>query len=151
MESLLNSIRNVYLPNGVDADIYLRAQYETTFGIYNHYGPDDPKVPWPLMAVSPKEDLSAPNFLKLRLDQFAEYQVHSIFGLSFDELMEYPRREFLQVLSAAKAHSAKMAANMGGLGSRMDNLEKSIQDAQKAAQKTAGNRNARPSSQAGRK
>lgn len=102
----------------------LRQAYETAYGIYNHQGPDESDVPWPLMVLSHKEDMSRVSPLKFRLDQFADNRVYDLFGLSFDDLLEYPRREYLEVIEAAKRANQR---SQGGLGGRLDNLEKELQ------------------------
>lgn len=96
----------------MEAKLWMQMRYETAFGIYDHNAPDDPQVPWPLMAVSIKEDLSRVDLLKLRLDQHAEYKVFEIFGLSFDTFIQLPRRDLLMVLESAKKHAA-MANRVG--------------------------------------
>ena len=98
----------------------LRQAYETVYGIFNHQGPDDPETPWPLMANTFKEDLSRVSPLKFRLDQYADNRVFDIFGISFDDLLEYPRREYLEVIEAAKRANQR---NTTGVGSRLDSLE----------------------------
>uniref|UniRef100_A0AAU7PFI9 Uncharacterized protein n=1 Tax=Burkholderia phage vB_BgluM-SURPRISE13 TaxID=3159457 RepID=A0AAU7PFI9_9VIRU len=108
------------LPNVVDAELFMRMKYETAFGIYNHDLPDDPKVPWPLLFCSPREDLAVADPLDFRLDQFAENRVHEIFGFSFDELIHYPRRDFLKVMNSAKKHSAKMYGQGNGFLKKLE-------------------------------
>lgn len=114
---------NAKLPNVVDAELFMRMKYETAFGIYNHDAPDDKNVPWPLLFCSPLEDLARVDPLDFRLDQFAENRVHEIFGFSFDELIRYPRRDFLKVINSAKKHSAKL---LGGGSSAIKQLEKML-------------------------
>lgn len=110
---VLESVRNVHLPNRIEASLYLQMRYEQAFGIFDHDAPDDPNTPWPLMAMSPREDLARVDPLDFRLDQYAENRVFEIFGIPFDELIQFPRRDFLKVINSAKKHSARLA----GVGS----------------------------------
>lgn len=110
------------LPNVVDAELFMRMKYETAFGIYNHDAPDDKTIPWPLLFCSPLEDLARVDPLDFRLDQFAENRVHEIFGLSFDELIRYPRRDFLKVINSAKKHSAKLLGAGNGAIKQLEKL-----------------------------
>lgn len=102
----------------------MRMEYETAFGIYNHQAPDDLNVPWPLLAVSPKESMALIDPLDFRLDQYAENRVYEIFGISFDQLIRFPRSDFLKVIQSAKKHSARV------LGGGMKDLRK-LEDALK--------------------
>ena len=101
----------------------MRMKYETAFGIYNHDGPDQQGIPWPLLFCSPREDLSVVDPLDFRLDQFAENRVHEIFGFSFDEMIRWPRRDFLKVMNSAKKHAAKL---YGGGNSTLKKLEQML-------------------------
>lgn len=105
VEILMDVIEHAYVPNPVEAEFYLQAKYETMFGIQDHYAPDDPEVPWPHMAKSPKEDLSRLNLEGFRMDQFVNYQVQRIFGIDFDQFMDRPRRNLLEMLESAAKHS----------------------------------------------
>lgn len=107
-------------PNVVEADLIMRMHYETAFGIYDHHGPENPDVPWPLLYLSPKESLAEVDPLDFRLDQFAENRVFEIFGIPFDQLIQFPRRDFLKVIQSAKKHSAK---TLGGAGRELKKLE----------------------------
>jgi hypothetical protein len=118
---ILDAMTKAKLPNVVDAELFMRMKYETAFGIYNHDAEDNPAVPWPLLFCSSREDLSSVDPLDFRLDQFAENRVHEIFGFSFDELIHYPRRDFLKVMNSAKKHSAKL---FGGGNRTLTQLEK---------------------------
>ncbi|BAS04987.2 hypothetical protein [Ralstonia phage RSF1] len=120
---ILDAMTTARLPNVVDAELFMRMKYETAFGIYNHDAPDTEAVPWPLLFCSPLEDLSVVDPIDFRLDQFAENRVHEIFGLSFDELIHYPRRDFLKVINSAKKHSAKL---FGAGSSLLKNLERQL-------------------------
>jgi hypothetical protein len=111
-------------PNVVEADLIMRMEYESAFGIYDHQAPDNPEVPWPLLFVSPKESLANVDPLDFRLDQFAENRVHEIFGISFDQLIQFPRRDFLKVIASAKKHSAKA---LGGTSGKLRDLEKMLE------------------------
>lgn len=86
----------------------MRQAYETAFNIFNHDLPDDPKVPWPLLAISPKEALDKVDPLDFRLTQYAENRVHEIFGIPFDQLLHFPRRDYLKVIAAAKKQSGNL-------------------------------------------
>lgn len=101
----------------------MRMKYESAFGIYNHDLPDDPATPWPLLFCSPREDLSAVDPLDFRLDQFAENRVAEIFGFSFDELIQWPRRDFLKVMNSAKKHSSRL---YGAGNKTLKDLEKML-------------------------
>lgn len=105
----------------------MQMEYETAYSIYDHFKPDDPNVPWPILAVSPKESVSMVDPMDFRLDQFAENRVHEIFGLSFDEVIHYPRRDYLKVIESAKKHSAKYLSGMGALGKQLTSMEKQMQ------------------------
>ncbi|BAQ02716.2 hypothetical protein [Ralstonia phage RSL2] len=118
----MEAMTNTKLPNVVDAELFMRMKYETAFGIYNHDAPDDKSVPWPLLFCSPLEDLARVDPLDFRLDQFAENRVHEIFGLSFDELIRYPRRDFLKVINSAKKHSAKLLGAGNGAIQKLEKL-----------------------------
>lgn len=121
---ILQALTKLRFPNVVEAGIMMRMQYETAFGIHNHEAKDDPKVPWPLLAMSPKESLTVVDPLDFRLDQFAENRVHDIFGIAFDDLIQFPRADYLKVIASAKKHSAKLA----GTGDRqLRDLEKAMQ------------------------
>lgn len=110
------------LPNVVDAELFMRMKYETAFGIYNHDAPDDKNIPWPLLFCSPLEDLARVDPFDFRLDQFAENRVHEIFGLSFDEVIRWPRRDFLKVINSAKKHSAKLLGAGNGAIKQLEKL-----------------------------
>lgn len=114
---------NAHFPNVVEADYFMRMQYETAFGIIDHQAPDQKEIPWPLLFVSPRESLTTVDPLDFRLDQFAENRVHEIFGISFDELIQFPRRDFLKVIESAKKHSAKL---LGAGNKQLQDLEKAL-------------------------
>lgn len=118
---ILQAIREAKFPNIVEANIFMSMRYDVAFGIYDHDAPDRPDVPWPLLYVSPKEDLTRVDPLDFRLDQYAENRVFDIFGIPFDELIKFPRRDYLKVIQAAKKHSAKA---LGGRGTDLSKLEK---------------------------
>lgn len=99
----------------------MRMQYETAYGIFNHDAKDDPSVPWPLLALSTKESLNLVDPLDFRLDQFAENRVFEIFGVPFDQLLQFPRADYLKVIQSAKKHSSKM---FGGVDRQFKELEK---------------------------
>lgn len=110
-------------PNVVEADMMMRMKYETAFDIYDHDKDDDPEVPWPLLAISPRESMNLVDPLDFRLDQFAENRVYDIFGIPFDQLIQFPRKDFLKVIASAKKHSGKL---LGGSDTRMKELERSL-------------------------
>lgn len=124
---MLESLSTAKFPNVVEADLFLRMRYETTFGIYDHDAPDNPEVPWPLLAMSPKESLSALDPLDFRLDQYAENQVMQIFGIPFDELIKFPRASFLKVIHSAKKHSSRMNASSSNVLKNLENLQAKLQ------------------------
>lgn len=123
MNVILQAMTKLRFPNVVEADLIMRMQYETAFGIYNHDGPEDKDVPWPLLYVSPKESLASVDPLDFRLDQFAENRVYDIFGIPFDQLIQFPRRDFLKVIASAKKHSAKA---LGGVSKDFKKLEETL-------------------------
>lgn len=120
---ILQAIREMKFPNVVEASLFMNMRYDVAFGIYDHDAPDRPDVPWPLLYVSPKEDLARVDPLDFRLDQFAENRVFDIFGIPFDELIQFPRRDYLKVIAAAKKHSAKA---LGGRGTDLKKLEDAL-------------------------
>jgi len=120
---ILDAMTHAHLPNVVDAELWMRMKYETAFGIYDHDGPDQQGIPWPLLFCSPLEDVSIVDPLDFRLDQFIENRVHELTGLSFNELIHYPRRDFLKVMNSAKKHSAKL---FGAGNSQLKKLEQML-------------------------
>lgn len=104
----MEALTKLEFPNVVEANLMMRIEYEKAFSIYDHAGPERPDVPWPLLAISPRESLNIVDPLQFRLDQFAENQVGEIFNMSFDQLIQYPRRDYLRVIEAAKKHSGKL-------------------------------------------
>lgn len=101
----------------------MRQKYETEMGIYDHGKDDDPNVPWPLLALSPMESLTSVDPMAFRLDQFAENRVADVFGISFDQLIQFPRRDYLQVIASAKKHSGKA---LSGTDAKLKELEKAL-------------------------
>lgn len=110
-------------PNVVEADLFMRMKYDSAFGIFDHDAPDRKDVPWPLLYVSPREDLSVVDPLDFRLDQYIENRVQELTGVPFHELIQFPRRDFLKVISSCKKHSAKL---YGGGNSTLKNLERML-------------------------
>lgn len=108
----------------LEADMYMRMQYETAYGIYNHFGPDDPNVPWPLMLASHKEGLMNIDPLDFRLDQYAENKVFDLFGIPFDVLIQFTRHDFLKVINSAKKHNARLLTAANGLKKLEEDLKK---------------------------
>lgn len=106
----------------------MRVKYETAFRIHDHFAPDDPEVPWPLLAISPRESPNMMDPLDFRLDQFAENKVHELFGISFLEFIALPRYDLLKILDSAKKHSARLL-NSGDTGFKK--LEKLFQQSKK--------------------
>lgn len=86
----------------------MQTKYDTAFKVYDHYGPDDPSVPWPHLYVAPNESLLNADPLDFRLDQHAENKVFDIFGISFPELMSCTRYDVLKILASAKKHNATL-------------------------------------------
>lgn len=119
---VLEAVRTMHLPNSVEADMMLSMQYDTAFGIYDHEAKDREDVPWPLLYNSPLEDLARADPLDFRLDQFAENRVFDIFGIPFNELIQFPRADYLKVISSAKKHSAKALGQRGNDISKLENL-----------------------------
>lgn len=119
------------MPNAVQADLYMNMRYDTAFGIYDHDLPDPTDAegklinPWPLMIVSPKEDLSKVDPLDFRLDQFIENRVFDLTGISFDVAMSYSRADYLKLIAKSKKH----AALVNGLGADLKKLEDQLRKA----------------------
>jgi hypothetical protein len=42
--------------------------------------------------------------LDLRIDQFVQNKIGSLANISFDEFMNYPRRELLQLVDSCRKH-----------------------------------------------
>lgn len=124
----MDAIDTFYFPNAVYGAMMMRMEYETAYGIFDHKAPDDPKVPWPLLAVSPKESLTTVDPLAFRMAQFAECRVTEAFGMSFDVAIRYPRRQYLMLINAAKEHAAKMGPMLNKLSAQMDRLGKDLKD-----------------------
>jgi len=120
---VLNSIKDVYLPHPIDAKIFMDMQYDNYMDIWDHNGPDKKDTPWPLLLVSPKEDLARVDPLDFRLDQYVENKVYELFGIPFHELIQFPRRDFLKVINSAKKHSAR-SIDIGS--SELKKLEKTL-------------------------
>jgi len=120
---VVDAIKNIYLPNSIDASLYMKMQYDGYMGIWDHTAPDKKETPWPLLFVSPKEDLAKVDPLDFRLDQFVENRVYELFGIPFHELIQFPRRDFLKVINAAKKHSSK---TLDEGSSELKKLEKAL-------------------------
>lgn len=130
----MDALTKLEFPNVVEAELMMRVEYEKAFNIYDHSGPDNPNVPWPLLAISPKESLNVVDPLKFRTDQFAENRVAEIFGMSFDQLIQYPRRDYLIMIESAKKHSNKLD---GLTDSKLRSLERAaVQIAQSQKKQT---------------
>jgi hypothetical protein len=82
-----------------DAQIVLREQYETVYGIFNH---DDPAAS-PLAAVSMRsvEDASTGSLLDERMEAFVENRVGYHFNLSWTEFINQPTDMVLKQLEIA--------------------------------------------------
>lgn len=107
MNVILSAMTNAKFPNVVEADIFMRMKYETAFGIYNHDAPESKEVPFPLLALTPRESLTLLDPLDFRLDQYAENMVNEQFGIPFNELIQFPRADYLKVMAAAKKYAAR--------------------------------------------
>lgn len=104
-------------PSVLDAQMFMQTKYDTAFGVFDHFGPDNPEVPWPHLYVSPNESLLNADPLDFRLDQHAENKVFDIFGIPFHEMIRYTRYDLLKVLASAKKHNATLVrASSAGMG-----------------------------------
>lgn len=121
---VLETVGAVQMPNVVEAEMMLNMQYDTAFGIYDHKADDREDVPWPLLYNSPLEDLARVDPLDFRLDQYAENRVFDIFGIPFDQLIQFPRADYLKVIASAKKHSGKALGQRSGDFNRLENLLK---------------------------
>ena len=106
----------------------MQMYYESAFGIYDHSAQDSPETPWPLLVPTQKESLTLLDPLDFRLDQFAENRVFEVTGIPFHELIQFPRRDYLKAIAAAKKHSEKAL----GVGDRsLKKLEQMLSQAGK--------------------
>lgn len=121
MNVILSAMTNAKFPNVVEADIFMRMKYETAFGIYNHDAPESKEVPFPLLALTPRESLTLLDPLDFRLDQYAENMVNEQFGIPFHELIQFPRADYLKVIGAAKKFASK---KMGLTDAKVKELER---------------------------
>ncbi len=110
-------------PNVVEADLFMRMQYETAFGIHNHYAPESKEVPFPLLTMAPRESLTLLDPLDFRLDQYAENAVNETFGIPFNELIQFPRADYLKVIATAKRYALK---KQGLTDSKLKELEAAL-------------------------
>ena len=91
-----------------DAQLVLREQYETAFGIYNH---DHPQGQHPLALVMMNwcEDTVTGGGLHERMEQYMNLGILKYFGIPFDQWIEQPTYVIELQLDSAKRRIEKEA------------------------------------------
>lgn len=107
-------------PDFVEAQIVMRGLYETSFGIRNHYGPD--QHPFAPVAANPKEDYGPYSALYKDAVTFVEERVHEALGLSFDEFFRKPRREIETLLAVVRQRNKKHSTALNNAANGLNNL-----------------------------
>lgn len=98
----------------------MRGLYETSFGIRNHYGPD--QHPFAPVAANPKEDYGPYSSMYRDAVTFAEERVHEALGLSFDEFFRRPREDIEILLAAVRQRNKKHSATLNATQNAINNL-----------------------------
>lgn len=108
--------------DGLSSSILTLEAYDETYGIAN-YEYDDPRSPFALVAMHPKEDYVTGNRTEKKIRAFRRHKIHKHYALSLTEFMELPRHiaEFIMedCMKAEEADSKKAQELLDGLeGSR---------------------------------
>lgn len=85
----------------------MRTVYESSFGIHNHYGPN--QHPFALVAAHPKEDF-APYSSRFR--DYAAYisaRIYETTGIPMDRFFDRPRAEIEMIMGLVRVSNRKQA------------------------------------------
>lgn len=104
-----------------DAQMVLRDQYETTYGIYNHAVPENDH-PFALIMMNDSEDTVTHGALHDRMTQYLDCDIHKYFGLSFLEFIEQPTYVIVMQLELAQERIRKEAPITNALKKQLDGL-----------------------------
>ncbi len=104
--------------DGFSSSILALEAYDETYGIAN-YEYDDPRSPFPLVAMHPKEDYVSGSRMEKKIRAFRKHKIHKHYALSLTEFMELPRHiaEFIMedCLKAEEDDSKKAQTLLDGL------------------------------------
>lgn len=91
-----------------DAQMVLRDQYETTYGIYDHTAPENDH-PFALIMMNDSEDTITQGALHDRMTQYLDCDINKYFGLSFQEFIDQPTYVIVMQLEMAQERIRKEA------------------------------------------
>ncbi len=104
--------------DGFSSSILTLEAYDETYGIAN-YEYDDPRSPFPLVAMHPKEDYVSGSRMEKKIRAFRKHKIHKHYALSLTEFMDLPRHiaEFIMedCLKAEEDDSKKAQTLLDGL------------------------------------
>jgi hypothetical protein len=88
-----------------DTQLMMRERYETVFHICDH---DAPNVhPLALMTMQPAENNSKGGKFEQRLEDFMAFDVLKYTGMSFKELLQWPRERVESVFEKCRQRQAR--------------------------------------------
>ncbi len=91
-----------------DAQMVLRDQYETTYGIYDHTAAENDH-PFALIMMNDSEDTVTQGALHDRMAQYLDCDINKYFGLSFQEFIDQPTYVIVMQLEMAQERIRKEA------------------------------------------
>lgn len=93
--------------NSVEAQQWALDRYETAYGIFDHNRTRRVGDEYALVRFHPEEDISIGDVLYERLKEYKEYNVKDHTGLSFKELLEFPRHMVVEIFRQCRQWEEK--------------------------------------------
>jgi hypothetical protein len=121
-ESIEKLIEGAPRLKSTDAQMVLRDQYETTYGIYDHSGPGG-EDPLALVLMHPSEDTITDGALHERMKEYVECDIHKYFGISFLEFINQPTYVLRMQLEIAQEQIRKEAPIADALRKQLGGLQ----------------------------